>query len=598
MRRNTRGSRWISTKMDIDGSYEQLPVRQAATHNAEYPKDLTKKVPHVQVPSIRSWSSLRGSIDDGDDDISPRTTTRPGRNDVRSAISPLNNDPTAWRNSSMSPIEPIDFTATAKEWKVSDGTIFHSFSPEIKKPAGTSKDAHGEPELARFCRTARAIYEVGPKGEGQKLWTTYKRIQKGQKQHTEVEQKVPDPLTAPRRPSAPGLSAHPPTRPAPPDTEIPIRQAVPLAKNLYPRNHSEVSRTSCEVLIQIGPEIKQIVDHSRPLPPMPQLQAVPKARQQGRGRVNTSKPLPPNPKSNPVCEAGPSAKSNASRPLPPVPLASSARRRKPHRLRRSLDSPPLKEYSSSSASNNDYSTQQLNDPQSTDKKSTTTKPRNLATHWWKALADLTSEEPPIKPTIGRPRPITALESGRTPNLAIECGGVGGEGAIQPKLSERAKGKQKVTTTTTTNPHGDHKAADLLNPHVGGRGAAQPKKLSEVAKGKQKATTTSTSTSTANAGGDKATGLLTPHINLHFPKTWLDKLNPPESGRRRVDSDASFGCVGVEQGHMAYGGGGVGESGPSRLRPDPLFSGRRGRRAGQRDTKFYRPYEEVLDEYRA
>lgn len=234
MRRNTRGSRWVLTKTDIDGSSEQLPVRQAAIYNTEYLKDLTNKVPHVQGPSIRSSSNLRGSIDDSDDDVSPRTTTCPVRNDVRSAVSPLNNDHTASCNSSTSPIEPIDFTATAKEWKVSGGTFFHSFSPEMKKPAGTSEDAHGEPELARFYKTARAIYEVGPKGEGQKLWTTYKRIQKGQKQHNEVEQKVSDPLTAPRRPSAPGLSAHPPTRPAPPDTEIPIRQAVPPAKNLYP----------------------------------------------------------------------------------------------------------------------------------------------------------------------------------------------------------------------------------------------------------------------------------------------------------------------------------------------------------------------------
>lgn len=592
MRRNKRGSRRVSTKTEHSSDQNKgLPVMQAVIYNAKDLGDLSIEVPHVEVPSPRSWSSLRGNLldddDDNDDDVSPRTTTRRGRNDVRynddvsprtitrpdrkgvrSEVSPMNNNPTTWCNSPMSPIEPIDFAATAEERKASDGTIFPSFSPEIKKSTYTSKDAHGEPELARFYKTTRAIYDVGPKGEGQKLWSTYKRVQKGQKQHTEVEQKVPDPLTAPRRPSAPGLSAQPPTRPAPPDTDIPIRQAVPPGETLYLRNNSEVSRTSCEVPIRIGPEIKQIVDRSRPLPPVPQLQASPKARQQGHGKVNTSKPLPSNPRSNTVCKAGPSTKSEANHPLPPIPLAPSKRQNRPLRPKRSLDSPPLKGYSTSSSASNYHSIQQRND-----KQPTTTKPRNLATHWWKALADLTSEEPPIKSKIGRPRPITALESGRTPNLAPECGGVGGEGAVQPKMSERTKGKQKATTIT--------------NPH------------SEVAKDKQKATATATNTNSASMPSSD-TGLLTPRIGLHFPKTWLDKLSPPGSSRKRGDSDASFGCVGVEEGHGAYRGVGVGEEWG--LRPSPLFSGRRsgnaGDGSGKRDTRFYGPYEEVLDEYRA
>jgi hypothetical protein len=82
------------------------------------------------------------------------------------------------------------------------------------------------------------------------------------------------------------------------------------------------------------------------------------------------------------------------------------------------------------------------------------------------------------------------------------------------------------------------------------------------------------------------------------------------GKRDRDSDVSFACVGMGDG---YGARGYGESpvlgsemggssvrsseGSSRagMRPEPLFSGMRGG-ASERDTKFYGPVHEVLDEY--
>ncbi|KAF1920073.1 hypothetical protein BDU57DRAFT_533889 [Ampelomyces quisqualis] len=351
MRRNKKGSRWVSDKtehsgdrnkgtgknvsfqerrnsfdnndLDVsddgttsDASSEPPPILEAAIYNSEDLKDMPDT--YVRLPSVRSWSSLRGSIDD--DYVSPRTTTYSGKNDIRSPVSPVNYDLVAGSNS---PIEPTEFAATAEEKKASDGAIFHSLSVSVKKPASKTKKVHGESDLAVFYRTARSIYNVGPKGEGQKLWSGYKRFQKGQKQHAEVDQQVPDHAAAPRRPSAPGLSAYPPTRPAPPNTDIPIRQAVPLTERLYPRKKSQVSMTSCEVPIQIGPDVK-LVDRSRPLPPVPQLPVAPKTRQHGHGLAGTWKPLPSSPRPRAVREVE-ATQNNANRPLPPIPRAPSMR---------------------------------------------------------------------------------------------------------------------------------------------------------------------------------------------------------------------------------------------------------------------------------
>jgi hypothetical protein len=98
-----------------------------------------------------------------------------------------------------------------------------------------------------------------------------------------------------------------------------------------------------------------------------------------------------------------------------------------------------------------------------------------------------------------------------------------------------------------------------------------------------------------------------------PRYWRDKLISPggsngkstkQKGRDRRDSDASFACQGVPQTHQAF----VSDPGPStqfqhdvnredeRMLPQALFSGVRGGKQSARDTKFYEPYVDVLDEY--
>jgi hypothetical protein len=96
------------------------------------------------------------------------------------------------------------------------------------------------------------------------------------------------------------------------------------------------------------------------------------------------------------------------------------------------------------------------------------------------------------------------------------------------------------------------------------------------------------------------------------KHWREILSNPLTkqgaavDRRRKSSDATFGCVGVEDYDQLY----PQEPGPSKryqahmqadtgeeeMRPEPLFSGMRGGKERPRDTRFYQPYHDVLSEY--
>jgi hypothetical protein len=85
----------------------------------------------------------------------------------------------------------------------------------------------------------------------------------------------------------------------------------------------------------------------------------------------------------------------------------------------------------------------------------------------------------------------------------------------------------------------------------------------------------------------------------FKQTAIEKLDAVHAGRKRENSDASFGCRGVnEMGLDRYQ---VEETeqlsskDEKSMTPDPLFSGKRGEK-GSRDTLFYQPYVEVLDAY--
>jgi hypothetical protein len=84
--------------------------------------------------------------------------------------------------------------------------------------------------------------------------------------------------------------------------------------------------------------------------------------------------------------------------------------------------------------------------------------------------------------------------------------------------------------------------------------------------------------------------------------WRDKFvgptfeaNPFRQKKRR-DSDASFGCQGVESVVLdRYQVGELESDDEKEMLPEPLFKGK-GKGISGRDTKFYQPYVEVLKEY--
>ena len=388
-----------------------------------------------------------------------------------SPISPLNDEPIAWRDSAVSAADN-GHGSDEKERQESNTTVFPNFPYTIKKTEGEPKKSKPTQTPLKpdgVYHSAKAIYAAGPKGEGQKLWKSYKITRKAKQSRNAISEISRQPLKEidipqGRRPSdALGLSAHPttpaqpPVRPPPSEARIPPRIAVPVNEHLYPRKHSGISKTSYEVPVRIDSSIEQYASRSKPLPSFPPLQPAPKTRKQNPPDTHHLAP------------------SQAS--FKPLPLVAH---------------PPLP----STLHPNHSNPSKPKDP----------KP----TPWWRTLADKTSESyiPPTKDVkISRPRPITALANGRTVNVAPSHGGVGGPGAYG-HTSDKARGKQKQT-----------------------------------------------------------------HSPM-FP--WLEK--------KRHDSEASFGCVGVE---------GLAER--DGLRPEPLFSGTRGGEV--RDTRFYGPVLEVLEEYR-
>lgn len=161
-----------------------------------------------------------------------------------------------------------------------------------------------------------------------------------------------------------------------------------------------------------------------------------------------------------------------------------------------------------------------------------------------------SKPPTDKPSatkakISRPRPISAIS--QTANIPAEMGGVGGPSTLRPlpnTMSERQKGKQKA--------------------------------------------------------------------QLPFPKTWRDNMLTPAAARKqRQGSDASFVCEGVGESSKYAPRKDAGPSNrfvygeriseeDAKDFPSPLFSGTKKRGGGgggeERDTRFYQPYVEVLEEY--
>ena len=580
MRRNISGTRWVSVENENATIRRPGPDRNVrietqqsrhVSHAASIPQDVSREGvlhsqshsplakaaiydaedlrhipdPHTRLPSVRSWSSFYS--DDGA--VSPKTVTPSSKSQSYAPASPIRNKPKTRRDSPISAFEPIDLSSTVEARKDSDATVFPHFPYTIKKPEAVTKQTQGRQDpwnLADLYRNAKDIYNVGPKGEGQKVWSSYKRFRKVQQIHSEIQEIPLKQMPTPRRPSAPMLAAHPSSLSPPSQMNGASDEATTSFESQTLRKDSEVSRSSCEVRVRIGPDIQQFVDVTKPLPRIPQLRPAP------RSRLDVE-----------------------SKALPPVPHVQSAPKSKSrqhveHKSSKEVRMPAAIDFVSTAASGVQYPTQWRGARQRTEKGPSRTK-NNKSSQWRKpSLAEIvpgyqtpiTTHSKPstdkaelyneTKAKISRPSPITALQDGRTANIAIECGGVGGPGQVQPPMSERQKGKQKASHDNTAG--------------------------------------------------------------LAFPKHWREKLLSPtglagksmkQMTRKRKDSDASFACQGIEEPSQAYlvrdpkpssqfRPGEVIEEGD--MLPEPLFSGVRSGKEGIRDTRFYQPYCEVLDEY--
>jgi hypothetical protein len=439
----------------------QPPIMKAAIYNAADLQDLPDT--HTRRPSVRSWSNLKSSVHDEVDKVAPKTIIPPGKAQVPSPMSLLCNLPISRNDSPVSDLDPTD-SLSIEARKDSDATVFPEFLSTIKKPDSAAKNLQGTRaprSLAAFYHTARAIYKVGPQGEGQKLWSSYKQYRKGEQYRTEVKQEPQKQIPAPRRPSAPELSVHPLMRPPPPRAGRAPRKTVPSAEDVRASKESDYSRSSCEVPVQIGPDIQQFVDASKPLPSVPYLQLAPKAKQD---QVKLSKPLPSLPL-RPTPRPKQHIDIDACKPLPSVPFLSGLKRELQVENKSSI---PMN-FVSTTASDVRYPKQQHIGSRRVENHISETA-TSKASLWWRFLTDITpkrqTHDAPhftnkhtatTNPTISRPRPMTALQNGRTANVAIECGGVGGPGAAVSypplEMSENQKSKPKGSY----EPAGRHKS---------------------------------------------------------------------------------------------------------------------------------------------
>ncbi|KAH7072824.1 hypothetical protein BKA63DRAFT_576825 [Paraphoma chrysanthemicola] len=519
---------------DKDGIQSRSPELTAVIYNFDDLRDIPDRSPQSSIPSSISWGSLRGSVRKGD---MPSSTAGPN-------VSSPSQD----------------------ERKDSEVTLFPHFETSIKM---TTKGTQTQWNLADIYRNVREIYDIGPEGEGQKLWSTFAHPKKQNKGHTKVGHTQIRETAAPRRPSAPGLSAHPPSAAVQKGAARTCDEVLTTTSSSQVRQDSAVSRTSYEVPAGISPEIRRVVDVSKPLPP---------------------KPLPPVPHV-----------VDDSKPLPSVPLLQPAPRSKPQ---------PRSDYRQAgatklggtgnkagySSSGVQYSTQWRRS-KNTGHYGTHKTKVNKSDPWYKPLVNLIPDEHALlsthrtpnadilKSKISRPRPFTAIQEGRTANVALECGGVGGPAAAThfPNFVQAQE-----------NPSPYPARVDLTQPRRSPR-----ERLTARQQGKQK------------ASHEQVAG-------IPVSRNWRDKLIGPggsagksvkHTGRGRKDSDASFACQGFEPNHGEYvrepgpsrqgrDGDGEGESGweDESMYPEALFSGTRDGERGERDTRFYQPYVDVLDEY--
>lgn len=116
----------------------------------------------------RTWGSLRF-------DVSP--TSRPSMRGPLSPVSLLSDSPAY--------VTPKSFTRTQEARKESNATVWPHTSPTIKTPIQRKQE---KKHTRGAFRNVRELYHTGPKGEGQKLWSSYSKVREVKRDQSEIKE--------------------------------------------------------------------------------------------------------------------------------------------------------------------------------------------------------------------------------------------------------------------------------------------------------------------------------------------------------------------------------------------------------------------------
>ncbi|KAF1845655.1 uncharacterized protein K460DRAFT_286434 [Cucurbitaria berberidis CBS 394.84] len=451
MRRNTKNNKWVA----VDSEHTYTQRRAGPSRPVQIRTQQSQHLSHI--PSMSTIS----------DEVSqkPRIHNPPP---LRTKSSSPGSGATVF------PYYPSTITKPEPRPKQSwwkQGFNISDTPPKVAPGKNTTGGSQTVPSITDLYRTAKEIYQVGPEGEGLKVWRDYKQSRKGKQNQTEAKQDKSTAQVYQKSRTTPPVPAAP-LRPLPGQVYTGFEADKVIRRGPYAQKDSrlsegEFSRSSCEVPIAIDKSVQRVVDTNKPLPPVPLLQAAPKTRH-------------------------------------PMDLETAFR-------------------VGIAAASIQHPTQQRVGNQGAESDQHVPKDAHSGP-WWKSLADKHSAKAHdgLKAKISHRGPLTAFNDGRTVHVAAGCNRVGGPAAAIP----RPVNHNGVPTTQS----------------------AQAKKNQSM--------------------GTK--------------------------GKKRKSSDASFACQGLADTSFPASQSAMHDD--KELVPEPLFSGARAGDEGMRDSMFYEPYYDVLNEY--
>jgi hypothetical protein len=215
------------------------------------------------------------------------------------------------RDSPVSALTLVDFSRLEQPWKELDTAVVPHCPAQIGKPesktertwrrqdpdersdtnqATTPKQVHVQQQAVYnstpWYRTAKNIYNLGPKGEGQKVWEVYQQaIIFRQADNKPLEDRYSEPMVEERTekqlptplPTSPDGVLFPPLRLRPSPTQSVEKGKKP--DKPYLRRDSCFSSSSYEVATAVDRTGISTIDANKPLPPVPLLDAAPKVQQ-------------------------------------------------------------------------------------------------------------------------------------------------------------------------------------------------------------------------------------------------------------------------------------------------------------------------------